>query len=359
MEHLLALDGRQFETVVVAFLQARGYRDVQRVGGSGDLGVDIVCRDEAGSVVAVQCKRYAPDRPIGSPAIQVFFGMVVRRRAERGIFVTTSRYTSGARKLAQELDIELIDGAVLERHYSAIRDRERRQREERERQERARREQEERLRREASARSHPIPRPADRLAAGLRQPTVTDAQRPSVTDTRPESTANEPEEGEFTTRSAFVYHARLIPSCVGAPAGVLAAFKLWDQQRALAIVALIAVVSWGITLMVYNDDQWAVEKVGIPRVVVHLCRFAWFVAFAGCGAVIHSVEDRGTSWAVAGWIAAIVQCAVLIKYAEVSEAYRYPSKGQGAQSVLMKWDTAQEASALVACGLYLYSVWWS
>lgn len=130
MDELLELSGHQFEDQVVEFLTEKGYRDVERVGGAGDLGVDIVCRDSLDRRVAVQCKRFAPGRTIGSPLIQLFFGMVVRRRAERGLYVTTSSYTQPARKLALELDIDLIDGSQLARHYRKKREAERRREEE-------------------------------------------------------------------------------------------------------------------------------------------------------------------------------------------------------------------------------------
>ncbi len=120
VDDLLNLSPGEFEDAVGEFLRARGYRDVRRVGRSGDLGVDLLCRDAAGSLVAVQCKRYAPGRAIGAPAIQQFFGMVVHHGAERGIYATTSRYTPAAEHLAQARDIELIAGDDLGRFFSQM-----------------------------------------------------------------------------------------------------------------------------------------------------------------------------------------------------------------------------------------------
>jgi hypothetical protein len=118
---LLGLTPRQFESAVAVLLRKRGYRDVQLVGGAGDRGVDIRCRDRDGHLVIVQCKRYSPNRPIGDPAIQHFFGMMVHHGAARGIFVTTSRFTLAARNLARQRGIELINGsdADLVRHIRA------------------------------------------------------------------------------------------------------------------------------------------------------------------------------------------------------------------------------------------------
>ncbi len=120
MDALLALSPRQFEEWVAGYLRAQGYAEVERVGGAGDLGVDLRCRDQHGSLVLVQCKRYQPGRKVGSPAIQTFFGMLAHHGAERGIFVTTSDYTPAARKLAGERDIELIDGQRIGSYYAQV-----------------------------------------------------------------------------------------------------------------------------------------------------------------------------------------------------------------------------------------------
>ena len=115
LDSLLQLTPVQFEQVIADLLEDLGFTEVERVGGSGDLGLDVRCTDPNGRSTVVQCKRYAPERVIGSPLIQHFYGMVVRARAEHGIFVTTSSFTAPALKLAEECDIELIDGAELTR----------------------------------------------------------------------------------------------------------------------------------------------------------------------------------------------------------------------------------------------------
>ena len=113
VERLLQLTPVQFEEVVAELLENRGYRDVELVGGANDQGIDITCVDPAGRSTVVQCKRYAAKRTIGSPLIQHFFGMIVHAGAERGIFVTTSTFSTPARRLAEEREIDLIDGKEL------------------------------------------------------------------------------------------------------------------------------------------------------------------------------------------------------------------------------------------------------
>lgn len=112
--NLLALTPREFELTVGSLLRARGYRDVRHTGGAGDLGADLVARTPQGELVVVQCKRYAPGNNIGSPEIQTFIGMVaVHHRAERGIFVTTSSFTSQALALGKQHEIGMVDGQEL------------------------------------------------------------------------------------------------------------------------------------------------------------------------------------------------------------------------------------------------------
>jgi restriction system protein len=113
-ETLLALSPRGFEEEVGRLLADLGYHDVRRVGGPGDLGADLVCRDRHRKHVVVQCKRYAPGRRVGSADVQAFIGMItVHHKADRGIFVTTAGFTAPALELARQHEIELFDGARL------------------------------------------------------------------------------------------------------------------------------------------------------------------------------------------------------------------------------------------------------
>lgn len=115
LNHLLEMTPDQFENAIADLLTDLGYYGVERVGGRGDLAVDLKCREQGGRLVLVQCKRYAVDRPIGSRDLQTFIGMMtVHHRADTGIFVTTSRFTKGAAELAACHPIELINGAQLE-----------------------------------------------------------------------------------------------------------------------------------------------------------------------------------------------------------------------------------------------------
>lgn len=111
-----ALSPGQFEDAVGDLLRSLGYRDIRRVGGAGDLAADLWCRDTEGRSVVVQCKRYGAAGNIGSPVMQSFIGMaMIHHRANRGIFVTTSYFTSAAADLGRQHGVTLIDGKELMR----------------------------------------------------------------------------------------------------------------------------------------------------------------------------------------------------------------------------------------------------
>ena len=89
------------------------------MGQSGDGGVDGSIReDRLGlDMIYVQAKRYA-DQAISPDQIQAFAGALNMRRCTKGVFITTSRFTTSARQAVTQLHgirIVLIDGAELTR----------------------------------------------------------------------------------------------------------------------------------------------------------------------------------------------------------------------------------------------------
>ncbi len=111
---LMAMSPGRFEEAVAGLFRELGYRWVRTVGRSGDLAVDIECRDGDGRAVLIQCKRYAPRVKVGSRDVQTFIGMIfMHHGAHRGVFVTTSSFTKPAIDLARSQGIELIDGERL------------------------------------------------------------------------------------------------------------------------------------------------------------------------------------------------------------------------------------------------------
>lgn len=111
-----------FEQLVLDVLHAMGYggsgdESVQKLGQSGDEGVDGVIReDELGlDLIYVQAKRWK--NPVGRPEIQKFFGALHGKRATKGVFITTSSFTSEATIYAEGVSprVILVDGPMLAR----------------------------------------------------------------------------------------------------------------------------------------------------------------------------------------------------------------------------------------------------
>jgi restriction system protein len=111
-----------FEGLVVNLLVAMGYGGSvtnagRAIGRSSDGGIDGVIDQDALGLdrVYVQAKRYADGNNIGSGAIRDFFGSLDRFKATKGLFVTTSRFTSEALETADLLSkrIVLIDSEAL------------------------------------------------------------------------------------------------------------------------------------------------------------------------------------------------------------------------------------------------------
>ncbi len=99
-----------FEEFVAEVFEALGY-EVERVGGSGDEGIDLRMK-KAGLRAIVQCK-YHSRGVVGSPELQRFLGSVHHTQSHKGYFVTTRTYSLAAEKFAADHPIELIDGPRL------------------------------------------------------------------------------------------------------------------------------------------------------------------------------------------------------------------------------------------------------
>jgi restriction system protein len=111
-----------FEQVIVELLVAMGYGGTVRnaatqLGRSGDGGVDgVINEDRLGlDRVYVQAKRYAQGNSVGRPDVQAFVGSLVGLGATKGVFVTTSSFSSAASDFVRHLGqrIILIDGRRL------------------------------------------------------------------------------------------------------------------------------------------------------------------------------------------------------------------------------------------------------
>jgi restriction system protein len=118
LDQLSRVSPTQFESVVLDVLHKLGYGTsraaLTRVGGSGDGGIDgVISLDRLGlEKVYVQAKRWQSS--VGRPEIQSFYGALAGQRANRGVFITTSSFTSQAVEFAGSIErIVLVDGRKL------------------------------------------------------------------------------------------------------------------------------------------------------------------------------------------------------------------------------------------------------
>jgi restriction system protein len=118
LETVLEASPAFFEGLVLDVLHAIGYgtsrKDLERVGKSGDGGIDgIIALDRLGlEKVYVQAKRWKGT--VGRPDVQAFYGALAGQRARKSIFITTSSYTPHAVEFAATVEgLILVDGKRL------------------------------------------------------------------------------------------------------------------------------------------------------------------------------------------------------------------------------------------------------
>lgn len=105
-----------FEALVVDLMKAMGYGDGFVTKTSGDGGIDgIIHEDKLGfNLIYIQAKRWATDTTIGKPEIQKFAGaMMGPPKVDKGLFITTAKFSQGARDFANAQHIILVDGEKL------------------------------------------------------------------------------------------------------------------------------------------------------------------------------------------------------------------------------------------------------
>jgi hypothetical protein len=101
-DKLVEMSPRAFEKYLDAIFRNNGYRTLLGPGRS-DGGVDLRLynNDVVGEIVTlVQAKRYAAHCPIGLEAVQALSAIVDDEQANRGLFVTTSRYLPSTRNFS-------------------------------------------------------------------------------------------------------------------------------------------------------------------------------------------------------------------------------------------------------------------
>lgn len=96
------------------FFEALGDGFVTKTSGDG--GIDgIIHEDKLGfNLIYIQAKRWDPSTTIGKPELQKFAGaMMGPPKIEKGLFITTAKFSQGAKDFANAQHIILVDGQKL------------------------------------------------------------------------------------------------------------------------------------------------------------------------------------------------------------------------------------------------------
>lgn len=123
LDAILAQPPVFLERLALRLLAAMGYGGrealTEHTGRPGDAGLDGLIRQDALGLelVGMQAKRYDKDATVNRPEIQAFVGALQGAQTSRGVFVTTGRFSPGARKFAESVAMRLVllDGAELTR----------------------------------------------------------------------------------------------------------------------------------------------------------------------------------------------------------------------------------------------------
>ncbi|HTR25010.1 MAG TPA: restriction endonuclease [Terriglobales bacterium] len=120
LAHVTAASSHFFERLVVELLLSMGYGGSRKeageaIGRAGDEGIDgIINEDRLGlDVIYIQAKKW--EGSVGRPEIQKFVGALHGKRAKKGVFITTSTFSSEAIDYVARIEpkVVLIDGQML------------------------------------------------------------------------------------------------------------------------------------------------------------------------------------------------------------------------------------------------------
>ena len=123
MDEVMKLTPSEFEKLVVKLLLKMGYGSgIEGAGvvtqASNDGGIDgIIKEDQLGfSHIYIQAKQWAAGQTVGKPEIQKFVGALQGQQAQKGLFITTAKFSAGALQYANNLlgvKVVLVDGTAL------------------------------------------------------------------------------------------------------------------------------------------------------------------------------------------------------------------------------------------------------
>ena len=121
LEQVKNVSPKFFEKLVVELIVKMGYggsvKDAGEVlGRTGDGGIDgVIKEDQLGlDKIYIQAKKWT-DAPVGTAELRNFVGALQEKKANKGIFITTSRFVKNTQEYVDKVggNIVLIDGERL------------------------------------------------------------------------------------------------------------------------------------------------------------------------------------------------------------------------------------------------------
>lgn len=121
LQRVLDMSPNFFEKLVLDLLLNMGFGSRNKemaivTPTSHDNGVDGIIPEDALGLdkIYIQAKRYT-ENPVSKPEIHKFIGALDEQKASKGVFITTSKFTTGAKETAEKASkkIVLIDGKSL------------------------------------------------------------------------------------------------------------------------------------------------------------------------------------------------------------------------------------------------------
>lgn len=107
MRQLAAMTATGFEQACADLLARDGFRRPLRVGGAGDLGVDVTARDSEDRLLILQCKQY--QSPVGSGHVQKFNGTArPHHGADIPVMIALNGFTQPAVEFARHHRLILV-----------------------------------------------------------------------------------------------------------------------------------------------------------------------------------------------------------------------------------------------------------
>jgi restriction system protein len=113
-----ALSWQRFEVLVAEAYRRQGYAVHRASDGGPDGGVDLLLKKD-GTTLLVQCKQWKAWK-VGVQVVREMYGVMIDRKAQGVIIVTSGIFTQDARTFAAGKPIDLVDGGQLAELIRAV-----------------------------------------------------------------------------------------------------------------------------------------------------------------------------------------------------------------------------------------------